>query len=92
MQTVLIASILVARVASGGTAAGLPQGNETPRATDLLRAKRMADEAAGRLEMRAPKRGAWVRGGGGWERSSAVPDRSSDRARQGALPSRRKVR
>lgn len=92
MHTLLIASIVVARVASGGGSAGLPQGNETPRATDLLRAKRLADEAAGRLEMRTPKRGAWVRGGGGWARSSAVPDRSPKRSKDDGLPSRGRVR
>jgi hypothetical protein len=91
MHALAIATLVLARLAAGAPPAGLPQGNETPRATDLLRAKRMADEAAGRLEMRAPKRGSWVRGGGGWERSTAVPDRGIERRPDG-LPSRKRVR
>jgi hypothetical protein len=88
MHALVIGTLVAAAVAGGGAAAGLPQGNETPRATDLLRAKRMADEAAARLDMRPPKRGGWARGGTGWERSTAAPDRpEKDR-----LPSRRRVR
>jgi hypothetical protein len=83
MHALLVVMILVARVASGATN-GSPSAAAAPSATDLLRAKRMADEAAGRLQMRPPKRNGWVRGGGGWERSSA--------ARDDALPSRGHVR
>jgi hypothetical protein len=92
MYALVIGTILVARVAAGGSAAGLPQGSETPRATDLLRAKRLADEAAARLDVRPPKRGSWARGGGGWERSTAVPDRPPDRPKEERLPSRARVR
>ncbi len=40
--------------------------HETPRATDLFRAQRMADEAERRLRPpRSPAHG-WEHGGGGW--------------------------
>ncbi len=71
MHALLIAMMLFVRAATSATAAGLPTATEAPRAADLLRAKRMADEAAARLETRTPARGGWVRGGGGWERGGA---------------------
>jgi hypothetical protein len=88
MHALVIGTMLVARVAASSSSAGLPQGNESPRAADLFRAKRMADEAAARLEVRPPKRGSWARGGSGWERSTAVPDRP----KEDRLPSRARVR
>ena len=43
-----------------------PRG-ETPRATDLLRAERLAEEVRRRLEMPAVKEiSRWKRGGEGW--------------------------
>ncbi len=66
MHVLLVASILLVRAATTAPSTGLPAGAETPRATDLLRAKRMADEAASRLDLHPPKRGGWARGGGGW--------------------------
>jgi hypothetical protein len=46
---------------------------EAPRATDLLRAKKLADQARKRLK-EPPRRGAgWKHGGSGWN------DRSADR-------------
>lgn len=74
MHALLLASILLARVDGGTATSGLPSSAAAPSATDLLRAKRMADEATGRLQMRPPKRNGWVRGGGGWVRSSAARD------------------
>ena len=84
MHVLLIATIFLARAATSGPAGGLPSGAETPSATDLLRAKRMADEAARRLQVRQPKRGSWVAGGGGWQPSS--------KAAPAPLPARRSVR
>ena len=44
-----------------------PRG-ETPRATDLLRAERLAEEVRRRLEMPAVKEiSRWKRGGEGWQ-------------------------
>jgi hypothetical protein len=86
MHVLLVASILLARTVIRAPAENLPSGSEAPRATDLFRAKRMADEAAGRLRVRPPKRGGWARGGG-WT-PPAEPKRSSEPK----LPSRRRVR
>jgi hypothetical protein len=74
MHVLLAATILLARTTAAGPTDGLPSGGETPRASDLFRAKRMADEAAGRLQVRPPKRGSWVRGGGGWTRGTGDLD------------------
>ena len=83
MHVLLIATILFARTATSGPAGGLPSGAETPSAADLLRAKRLADEAARRLQVRPPKRGSWVQGGGDWQPSKAPA---------APLPARRPVR
>ena len=85
MHALLIATILLARTTSTPSASGLPTGAEAPSATDLLRAKRMADDAARRLQIRPPKRGSWEPGGGGWTPSSAAP-------RGDTLPARTRVR
>jgi hypothetical protein len=85
MRTLLLATIVAVRATAGGTGGGLPAGIETPSATQLLRAERMADEAARRLEVRRPKRGSWVPGGGGWDASP--PSAADD-----GLPARRRVR
>ena len=83
MHVVVLASILLARTVVRVPASDLPSGTEAPRATDLFRAKRMADEAAGRLRAEPPKRGGWERGGRGWP---APPDPKTK------LPARRRVR
>jgi len=85
MHALLIATILLARTTSAPSATGLPTGGEAPSATDLLRAKRMADDAARRLQVRPPKRGSWEPGGGGWTPSSSVPAGNP-------LPTRKPVR
>jgi hypothetical protein len=87
MHVLLVASILLARTVIRAPAENLPSGSEAPRATDLFRAKRMADEAAGRLQVRPPKRGGWARGGGGW-----TPPPEPKRSSEPKLPSRRRVR
>jgi hypothetical protein len=73
MHALLIATILLARTTTGPSPSGLPTGGEAPSAADLLRAKRMADDAARRLQVRPPKRGSWEPGGGGWTPSSSAP-------------------
>jgi hypothetical protein len=85
MHALLIATILLARTTSAPSAGGLPSGAEAPSATDLLRAKRMADDAARRLQVRPPKRGSWQPGGGGWTPSSAASGGDP-------LPTRKRVR
>ncbi len=43
--------------------------SETPRATDLLRAERMAEDVRRRLELPQPREiSRWKRGGDGWQR------------------------
>jgi hypothetical protein len=88
MRALLLATILLARTTGGAPGGGLPSGAETPSAADLLRAKRMAEEASRRLQVRPPKRGTWVSGGGGWTPSSKAPSASPE----GGLPTRRRVR
>jgi len=55
-------------VSPAGAALDQPR-SETPRATDLLRAERLAEEVRRRLEL-PPVRveGGWRRGGLGWRR------------------------
>jgi hypothetical protein len=83
MHALLIATILLARTTSTPPASGLPSGAEAPSATDLLRAKRMADDAARRLQVRPPKRGSWQPGGGGWTPSSSAAGGDPLPARKG---------
>jgi hypothetical protein len=84
MHALLLATILLTRTTIRLPADMLSPGRETARATDLLRAKRMADEAAGRLQTVPRRRGGWERGGGGWERGTGAPD--------AGLPTREEVR
>ena len=46
-------------------------GREAPRATDLLRAERLAEQARKRLEMPRPHGSGWKRGGTGWGEDDA---------------------
>ena len=85
MHALLIATILLARTTTSPSPTGLPTGTEAPSAADLLRAKRMADDAVRRLQVRPLKRGSWQPGGGGWTPSSAAPANDP-------LPTRTRVR
>jgi hypothetical protein len=59
-------------VSLAGERSRLDEG-ETPRATDLLRAQRLAERVGSRLKTpRAPVRG-WVKGGSGWDAAPAAP-------------------
>jgi hypothetical protein len=51
---------------SAVAAARLPE-RETPRATDLLQAEKMADRFQKRLELPAKRGPGWQRGGSGWD-------------------------
>ena len=90
MHLLVVASILFVRAATTAPSTGLPTGAETPRATDLLRAKRMADEATGRLRARPPRRAEWAHGGGGWKTEAAAADPEPKVERK--LPPRKRVR
>jgi hypothetical protein len=50
-------------------------GREAPRATDLLRAERLAEQARKRLEMPAPRSSGWKHGGTGWGEPEATEPR-----------------
>jgi hypothetical protein len=68
MQWLLVMA-MVGGMGIGGASAALGKPSaETPRATDLLRAQQMADDAAERRRLPAAPRGSrWRRGGeGGW--------------------------
>lgn len=49
----------------GASSGGRPPG-ETPRATDLLRAEKLATEVEKRLQLPARRTPGWRRGGAGW--------------------------
>src|SRR5689334_4978835 len=52
---------------------------EAPRATDLLRAQRLAEQAERRLRLPAAHGGGWKKGGDGWDaRGEASSERSGN--------------
>jgi hypothetical protein len=69
MRSLLLLCVLAtAGVATAESPAALGS-RETARATDLLRAQKLADEAARRLRLPAARtRTAWAHGGDGWTR------------------------
>jgi hypothetical protein len=50
------------------------RGNETPRATALLRAETLAEQARRRLQLPARRGQGWQKGGGGWGGAPAAPE------------------
>src|SRR2546427_5150305 len=75
MKRTLIVMVLMSVVA-GPASAQRPRlsGPEAPRATDLLRAETLAEQAERRLKTRAPRGPAWRHGGsGGGDDSGAAP-------------------
>src|SRR5207249_11307162 len=73
MKRTLVAMVLVSVVA-GPASAGRPRlpGPAAPRATDLLRAETLAEQAESRLKARAPRGPAWRHGGSGWDDDSGA--------------------
>ncbi len=72
MRTLLVAMVVGGCVAFPASAALEQPRSETPRATDLLRAERLADEVRRRLELPPVRIDAgWRRGGEGWRRRPA---------------------
>jgi hypothetical protein len=65
-------------------AARLPE-RETPRATDLLQAEKMADRVEQRLKLPAKRGPSWRHGGSGW-------DARGESAAEGSAPVRIDVR
>jgi hypothetical protein len=79
MRTMLAMLMLGGLLGSRAVALVDQPRNETPRATDLLRAERMAEEVRRRLEMPAPREiSRWKRGGAGWGRQESSPAVATD--------------
>ncbi|TMB16711.1 MAG: hypothetical protein E6J71_15690 [Deltaproteobacteria bacterium] len=62
---------------------------ETPRATDLLRAKRMAERVERRLRAPASHGSAWRQGGSGWDTTPESPPESKNLTIRVSPPRRR---
>src|SRR2546428_11435073 len=74
MKRTLIVMVLMSVVA-GPASAQRPRlsGPEAPRATDLLRAETLAEQAERRLKTRAPRGPAWRHAGAGGAEDSGAP-------------------
>jgi len=69
MRTMLAMMMVGGLLGSRAVAVVDQPRSETPRATDLLRAERMAEEVRRRLELPSVRDvGGWKRGGDGWRR------------------------
>ena len=55
------------------------QEDVTPRAPDLLRARKLADQTEQRLQLPAPESPGWLRGGRGWDDDRGGAKRSRPR-------------
>ena len=76
MRTVLVVLIVgVARLALAAGRGPLGRG-EAPRATDLLRAETLAEQAEKRLRLPARRSAGWARGGSGWSAEGKKVPRS----------------
>jgi hypothetical protein len=73
----MLFSLTVFVVASRGR-----QEDVTPRATDLLRAKRLSEQTEQRLQLPASEAPGWLRGGTGWDDDRGEAKRSPRRARK----------
>ena len=72
----MLGVLAVLAVASRGR-----QEDLTPRATDLLRAKRLAERNEERLQLPAPDAPGWLRGGTGWGEEPGGSSRPRRRAK-----------
>jgi hypothetical protein len=66
-------------------------GREAPRATDLLRAEKLAEQAEQRLKLPARRGPGWKRGGSGWETNHSRPEERHDDVIINFGPTRRRV-
>jgi len=92
MKRTIVAMLLVSVVA-GPASAGRPRlsGPEAPRATDLLRAETLAEQAERRLKA-PPRHGpAWRHGGSGWDDDGGAAPASRDSVIIHLHPSRRRA-
>jgi len=70
MRTIILAMILAATGLATADEPPRLRGVETPRATDLLRAKRLAERMEHRLSAPVSHGKGWRHGGTGWESRS----------------------
>jgi len=54
----------------------------TPRATDLLRARKLAEQTDERLQLPAPESPGWLRGGTGWDDDRGAAKRAPHRPKK----------
>src|SRR2546422_8359417 len=92
MKRTLIVMVLMSVVA-GPASAQRPRlsGPEAPRATDLLRAETLAEQAERRLKTRAPRGPAWRHGGAGGGDDSGAPPAPPEAVIIHPHPSRRRA-
>jgi hypothetical protein len=70
----MVVALGIARLAWAGGAPALTE-HESPRATDLLRAQRLAERTQNRLRVPRSSRRGWAHGGEGW----SAPPKPADR-------------
>jgi hypothetical protein len=58
------------------------QEDVTPRATDLLRARKLADQTEQRLQLPALESPGWLHGGRGWDDDRSGATRTRARAKR----------
>jgi len=58
------------------------QEDVTPRATDLLRAKKLGKQTEERLQLPAPDSPGWLQGGAGWDDDRGGSKRTRQRAKR----------
>jgi hypothetical protein len=75
MKTLIMVAMLALIAAPAFAEKPTLRGAEAPRATDLLRAEKLAEQAQKRLKLPAKRGGGWVHGGSGWgeERPREAP-------------------
>src|SRR5438552_9390071 len=92
MKRTLIVMILMSVVADPASAQRPRlRGPEAPRATDLLRAETLAEQAERRLKARAPRGPAWRHGGSGWDDESGAAPAPRESVRIHQHPRRRRA-
>jgi len=75
---VIVMAVTLAGVARAGDRPVL-RGSEAPRATDLLRAEKLADQAEKRRKLPSRRGPGWKKGGTGWNDSGAARAEASER-------------
>jgi hypothetical protein len=69
--TSMVGLLVVLAVASRGA-----REDVTPRATDLLRARKLAEQNEQRLQLPSPESPGWLQGGTGWDDDRGAAKRS----------------